>query len=733
MSVVVTREAATVVECDPRQAVRTCPAHVQRLRVWSVTVAAVNVDDSAVVLQEVHCTSEREREALSQCAALRGEVEELQAELRKRCAEAEPALPDVEEPPVTGKLEVLFAETLQLTEELSRLQTPAPRQRSLSPTHGSGQDSVDLVLSCALRRQIEALLEGYAQKESETRLAEEQQLAARASAREHTSMTERALREKAALKDKLATLERVATERATVLRQLSLENEALASDLNATEGAIRAKKVKVHKENRVRGKALDMLQQLQQKTSEFEQQRIEVTRTLESLAEAVLQHQRSTDQRQAQFQQFRRQLDDAVKAQTRTQTAAQRQADGLRMIGVSKQLLQLQASELHLQAASVTRMIQTVQSDLDACRAHMAQAAGQRVHALEEVTRTAEALLRLQAEFSEVQDRLLVHERRLKAVSSERNKHGQEAIDSKLAVHRSSLAVGVLHSQAERLKDSIAATDEHVLARLTERSSVKRELDKAGAELKRLQGRASEVQAAVSRQHAESVRLQAVINDGEAEVARQRATRLGVLAKRDWLADQLGSRTLAMRECYDQLKTRHRELQGAERRMRGAQREAHVLGAQLGVTLHELGVTRRHFASRDALKYELLVLGRDLLAQRARRAALAFIPAMNVHRFRAFARGAWMDKAEQNQRLHRLMSRKAAAIAKRTEEIRAQDAERRKLEHLAALREAGQASEPLLLACRSDLRDKASQLSALTAQLALLRTEFLHMRAGGSR
>ena len=691
-------------------------------------------DLRCLALQKLRSASEREREALSQCAALREEVEELQAELQKRCAEAETALPEVaeeDEPPLSGKLEALFAETLQLTEELARLQqAPAPQQRSLSPNQDNSVDQTGLA-EC--RKQIEALLEGYAQKESETRLAEEQQLAARAAAREHTSMTERALREKAALKDKLATLERVAAERTTVLRQLSLENEAMASDLKATESAIRAKKVTVHKANRVRGTALGMLQQLQQKTLESEQQRIEITRTLESLAEAEALHQKNTDLQQAQVQQFRRQLDDAVKAQTRTQTAAQRQADGLRLIDVSKQLLQHQASELHVQAASTTRMIQAVQSDLDACRAHMTQAAGQRVHALEEVVRADEALVRLQAEFSEAQDRLLVHERRFKAVSGERNKHGQEAIDSKLAVHRSSLAVGVLHSQAERLKDSIAATDEHVVARLTEHSSVKREHDKAGAELKRLQGRAAEVQAAVGRQHAEIVRLQAVINDGEAELKRQRAARLGVLAKRDWLADQLGSRTLTMRDCFDQLKTLHRELQGAQRRMRGAQREARALGAQLAITLHGLGVTRRQFASRDALKHELLVLGRELLSQRARRAALAGIPTLNVHRFRVAGDTAWVDQAEQSQRLHRLMSRKAAAIVKQTEEIRAQDAERRKLERLAALREAGQASEPVLLACRSDLRDKASQLSALTAQLALLRTEFLHMRAGGSR
>ena len=689
----------------------------------------VNADCSVAV--QLRSAFEREREAAAQCVALRQEVDELQAELQSR-ADADAALPEVaaeeEDAPLHGKLEALFAETLQLTEELVRLQeVPAPRQRSPSPT----RDAVDQS-GAECRRQVEVLLEGYAQKETETRAAEEQQLAARASAREHASMTERAQREKAALKDKLTTLERVAAERATVLRQLSLENEQMAGDLKATESAVRAKRVAVHNANRVRGSALGKLQQLQQKTLELEQQRVEITRTLESLAEAEALNQKNTDLQQAQVQQFRRQLDDAVKAQTRTQTAAQRQADGLRLIDVSKQLLQHQASELHQQAASTTRMIQAVQSDLDACRVHMAQVTAQRVHALEEVARTDEELVRLQAKLADAQDHLLVHERRFKAVSSERNKHGQEAIDSKLAVHRSSLAVGVLHSQAERLKDSVAAIDERVVARLTERSNVKREHDKAGAELKRVQGRAAEVQVAVSRQHAEILRLQAVINDGEAELKRQRAARMGVLSKRDWLADQLGARTLAMRECFDQLKTRHRELHDAERRVGGAQREARALAMQLARTLHELDVTHRQFASRDALKHELLVLGRELLSQRARRSALAGIPALNVHRFRAAGGKVWAEQAEQSQWLHRMMSRKAAAIVKRTEEIRAQDAERRKLERRAALREAGQASEPVLLACRSDLRDKASQLSALTAQLALLRTEFLHMQAGAS-
>jgi len=665
--------------------------------------------------------SERERSALADCAALRLEIEALQHQLEVGAVRGEvQTVVRLESASSSdSRLTLLLAEGAQLTEELKQLPSALARD--------------GLALNCERRtwsvpEQHSTLLASLSASETKIRENTEKQASARAIIREHTSATERTRRDTSLLKERLCTAERQAAERGMLLRQLHVENaERMAGDVRATVDASRTTMASAHKHSALRASALAKLANLQRQTQDAEQQREALTRSLESLVEGEMHQRRAAEAMKKHILEMKRQLDEATKAKANTQTASQRQADGLALVETGKRLLQGQAAGLHQQALSMTRAMQTVQHQLTACAAETSEANEQRTIALIEVQRSDAAALLLQADLSAVQQELQERDKRFETVSGDRNKQGQLAIDARRRVQSTVAAVDILHRQAERLKDGIAFTDEHMLATFLQHCIATRGHEQARAELKHALIRAAELQVAVKKQHAEIGRFQALIADGEVELKSQHAARGAVMSERGRLADRLSRCTHAMHASFDHLKSWRRHLYAAEQRTQRAQGNARELTVQLARTLSELGTIRRQFATRDALRHELLVLGRELLSERARLAAFADAQTVCIHRCRSasYECGDWLQTADAKLQLHSMIANRTRAIAARSEEICRQQAERRKLEHAATLREKGHASEPLLLAYQSDLRDKASELSVLTSQLTVLRSQYL--------
>ncbi len=696
---------------------------------------------------------ERERRALASCVSLRDEVQRLQAELVDACAaaSAEEANTDglaeqraallSKEEAHAAALQALHDERAQLAEELKRLQTVAAAalQPSASLLHESSRRDAASALGeslaaargvADLRQALDALAAEHAAKEEAARAEEPRLAAAQTTVRDHTSAVERARREKTALRDKLATLERVAAERGATLRQLTSENEQAAAELKSTEDAIRQRQAAARKSERLRAAALAKLAQTEQQKADAERQRAELALELETLEESVHQTQKAADAELHHTQDLRRELDAITKSQARTMTAAQRQADALHLAETSKRLLQTEISGLRSQAAEFTFHITNLQAELDACTAQASQAAQERVSALDDVRAGERAIAELQRVLSDSQETMTKIERRYESIRSDRNKQGQAAIEAHKAVEDSALALDVLSQQSSRIKDDIAAMDELVLGQFLERSNFKREHDAARAELKRAQARVEEVQSSVEKQKAEITRLQAVIAEGEAELKRQDAAHDAVLNERDLLSVQLSARTTALRENYELLKTHHSALVTSERRLREAQKETRALSLKLADALHELETRRLQFVVLDALKRELLVLGRELLAEQAKRAAIAGVMTLNMHRFRAGdTAAAWQEAQGTTQELQCALSQISADITAQTEQIQQEEATRRKLESQLARREATGEALSHLQACRTRLRSKVQELHSLTVELAALRAAYKRQKA----
>ena len=660
------------------------------------------------------------------CAELSAAVQRLQAELMsspeskadsqaEACGERE-ALMQLAEAQA-GALLSLGERAEKLANELRLLQTPSAvvvtRQAALSPQQ-------------ALEDELETLLAERATLEAAARAEEPRATVALATLRESNSVEERSQREQAALKEKLGTLERATAERAATLRQLAAENELAAAALKALEAHTLESGQTARKSARVRVAALAKLASVEKQRADAEQQRSELALELETLEDAEGEAWRAADAEARHALDLRRELDAICTSQARTLTAAQRQADALQLAETSKRMMQAETAGLRNHAAVLTHRIELLQADLGACAAQAARAEEARQNAVEKGRDGERAIVDLQQQLSDGQEKLAKLERRYEAVRSDRNNPGQAAVEAHAAVQDGTRALDALMQQSSCVKDNIAAVDELVLGQFLQATGLQREHAAAREELKRSHARVLEVQAAVQGQQAESTRLQAAVCEAEAELRRQHSACVSLVQECNRLSVLLGARTAEIRECYEFLKTHHSALLTSERREGEAQRDGQLCSLRLAEALRECDTARRQFAALDALKRELHVLGRQLLAERARRSALAGVPTLNIHRyrFRAEVGAGWLDLQDCNQRLHGELMAKTAALASRTEQLRQEEVLRRNLDIRLARREVTCDAVSRLNSCRADLRSKAQELQDLSADLCALRAAY---------
>jgi chromosome segregation ATPase len=577
-----------------------------------------------------------------------------------------------------------------------------------------------------LRRTLDVLSVDNRQKTAALKTAEEGVTRLEAQVREQTAAGVRSTKERNQLHDKLAKLHATIEQHAAQAAQLTADNARKAAEVKRTEEALLASQVQTEKAEKLRDLGAAKLAVLEKAKAEAEAQRDELKAEVLSLERALEQARRATDAEVSKAEDIRRELDALAKANSRVQTAAQRQADALQLAESAKKTLEVEIEGLNSDVARQARRITELQRELDKCAAEADAASKKRAVALEDVRAREVVIADLQRLLADGEAKLKQQERLYDSVRADRNTQGKLLIEAEGQVQDVTLKLDGVKLQATRLENDIAAKDEALLKEHLDRAALERERDAVRADVGRAAARIRELESAAASQLAEADALKKLLTAGEAQLQRQQKELSAVMSERDLLSAQLVRRNDELAEQYEYAKTQQSEIAAGEQRLRDTQKEIRLLALKLADVTRELEVTRRSVACVDELKREVQVLGRELLAEQNKVKVLtleAQTP-LNVHRHRILvgADPEAFDLLQANRALQRRLVRKTEQVEERALQVRETQQQVREAEEKLS-RVPGPEVAAQLVACQSELRRRAAQMKALSAELAALRSQ----------
>jgi chromosome segregation ATPase len=577
-----------------------------------------------------------------------------------------------------------------------------------------------------LRRTLDTLAVDNKQKSAALAIAEDNVSRLEAAAREQAQAQVRATKEKNQQQDKLAKLQGTVEEHAAAIALLTADNNRKVTELKRMEDALNQAHSQTDKAEKMRDLGVSKLAVLDKAKNDVEAQAAELKAEVASLERAVEQARKATDAEASKAEDIRRELDALSKANSRVQTSAQRQVDALRLAESTKKTLEVEIEGLNAEVARQARRITELQRDLDKCAAEADAASKKRAAAQEDVRAREVVIADMQRVLAEGEAKLKQQERLYEAVRADRNTQGKFLIEAEGQVQDVSCKLDGFKLQAARLADEIAAKDESLLKEHLDRAAMERERDAVRADVGRAAARIRELEAAAIVQLAETEALKKLVASGDASRQRQQKELAAVMGERDLLSAQLVRRSDELANQYEDAKTQQSALAAGELRLRELQKEIRVLALKLADVNRELDVTRKGVANIDELRREVQVLGRELLAEKNKVKVLtleAQTP-MNVHRYRILegADPAAFELLQANQTLQRRLVRKTEEVEERSMQVRDTQLQVREAEEQLA-RMPGPEVAAQLTACQGELRTKARQMKALSAELAALRTQ----------
>uniref|UniRef100_A0A674NJS0 Cilia and flagella associated protein 58 n=1 Tax=Takifugu rubripes TaxID=31033 RepID=A0A674NJS0_TAKRU len=532
-------------------------------------------------------------------------------------------------------------------------------------------------------------------------------------------LNERCSRELEQMQQKNSKLQQDCEQVSADKERLSLDNLQNTNELKRREEEMTQMRQKISKQAKMREVLQKKLHQLEEQKADVEVERDTLKVQIPALEKESCHKQVETDKKA--IDELIRERDNLNKNLVKSTQSTERQQNLVKLLEQDKKTLEHEITGHRQEAQRQQKTIQQLEKERD-----------RYINETNIEVREKE-LFDWRKTVSEVECKLTQQENLLECTVKERNLYSRNLIEAQIAEIKRKMKT--MNNQVTRLRDEISGKELALAKDEQERKRLDKDNEALKGELQQMKLQLEETKQHVDGQKAEQQNLQKIIADADAQHVQQKKQMEQVGRERDNLAKQLLHRNEERKLLYEKIKIQLSILSKGDFHYKERMEDIHLLKLEVKRLQRKKSILDKTVPNTEDLRRELFHLQRELLRERTRNSVLLEQrKPVNIHRWRCLE-GSDPGKYELIMKIQSLQKRLIAKSQELEErELLLQEKEKLYVELKQILaRQPGPEAAEQLQQHKWLLRDKASKLKALTAQVRVLDRRMSEYRCENQR
>ncbi|TNM84643.1 hypothetical protein fugu_008821 [Takifugu bimaculatus] len=491
------------------------------------------------------------------------------------------------------------------------------------------------------------------------------------------------------------------------------------------------------------------LEQMQQKNSKLQQDCEQVSADKERLSLDNLQNTNELKRREEEVTQMRQKISKQAKMREVLQKKLHQLEEQKADVEVERDTLKVQIPALEKDLESCHKQVETDKKAIDELIRERDNLNKNLVKSTQSTERQQNLVKLLEQDKKTLEHEITGHrqeaqrqQKTIQQLEKERDRYINETNSLMQKVQQKMSEVEVREKELFDWKKTVSEVEckltqqENLLeCTVKERNLYSRNLIEAQGELQQMKLQLEETKQRVDGQKAEQQNLQKIIADADAQHVQQKKQMEQVGRERDNLAKQLLHRNEERKLLYEKIKIQQSILSKGDFHYKERMEDIHLLKLEVKRLQRKKSILDKTVPNTEDLRRELFHLQRELLRERTRNSVLLEQrKPVNIHRWRCLE-GSDPGKYELIMKIQSLQKRLIAKSQELEErELLLQEKEKLYVELKQILaRQPGPEAAEQLQQHKWLLRDKASKLKALTAQVRVLDRRMSEYRCENQR